>query len=111
MRVAAVNPSAAALLAIVPGSTVREVRRAGWKQQGKRLIFEVTADAFLYHMVRRMVFVQVSLGQGKLDVGIISRVLNAAERQPMFQGLAPSQGLRLVDVSYPSEAVRITNQD
>ena len=83
------------------GSTIREVQQARWHQQGKRLTFEVTANAFLYHMVRRMVFVQVSIGQGKLEAGIISRVLSQPQSQPKFQGLAPPQGLALVAVSYP----------
>ena len=93
------------------GSTVREVQQARWHQQGKRLTFEVTANAFLYHMVRRMVFVQVSVGQGKLEAGTISRVLQAPTGQPMFQGLAPPQGLSLVEVGYPPESAKITNQD
>ena len=93
------------------GSTIRDVQQAQWQQQDERLTFEVTANAFLYRMVRRMVFVQVAVGQGKLEAGSISRVLQAAQSQPMFQGLAPSQGLSLVEVSYPSEAARITNQD
>jgi tRNA pseudouridine38-40 synthase len=77
--------------------------------QDERLTFEVSANAFLYHMVRRIVFVQVSLGQGSLEPDIISRALQAPKSGEMFQGLAPSRGLTLVDVSYPSEAVRITN--
>jgi len=85
------------------GSTVREVQQAKWHQQGKRLTFEVTANAFLYHMVRRVVFILVSIGQGKLEAGIISQVLQAPEDQPMLQGLAPPQGLALVDVSYPQD--------
>jgi tRNA pseudouridine38-40 synthase len=93
------------------GSTIREVQQALWKQQGPRLTFEVTANAFLYHMVRRMVFVQVSVGQGKLEAGIISRVLQAPHSYPIFQGLAPSQGLSLVEVNYPTEDARITNQE
>jgi tRNA pseudouridine38-40 synthase len=93
------------------GSTIREVKRAGWQLQDDRLTFRVTANAFLYHMVRRMVFVQVSCGQGKLEPGVILQVLLAPQNQPIFQGLAPPQGLSLVEVSYPSEAVRITNLD
>ena len=83
------------------GSTIREVRQAIWQKQDERLTFEVTANAFLYHMVRRMVFVQVSCGHGKLEVGKISQVLGNPENQDVFQGLAPAQGLHLVEVSYP----------
>ena len=87
------------------GSTIRKVEAAHWSQTGHRLTFEVTANAFLYHMVRRMVLVQVSVGQGKLEAGVISRALEHPESQPMmFQGLAPSQGLTLVEVAYPSKS-------
>jgi tRNA pseudouridine38-40 synthase len=82
------------------GSTIREVKQACWQKNGIWLTFAVTANAFLYHMVRRMVFVQVSCGQGKLDSAIISRVLNAPQDHSMFQGLAPPGGLSLVKVSY-----------
>ena len=93
------------------GSTVREILRASWTVQNERLTFEVKANAFLYHMVRRMVFVLVSLGQGNLEPDSISRALQVSKNREMFQGLAPSRGLTLVNVRYPSEVVRITNQE
>ena len=83
------------------GGTVREVTRAAWVQNGDRLTFTVTANAFLYHMVRRMVFVQVAAGQGSLEVGSISRSLDQPEPPSIFQGLAPPQGLTLIEVGYP----------
>jgi tRNA pseudouridine38-40 synthase len=89
------------------GSTVREIQQACWQRQDNWLTFEVTANAFLYHMVRRMVFVQVSMAQGKLEAGDLSRALEQPQSQPMFQGLAPSQGLTLVEVRYPSEIARM----
>ncbi|MFC1996481.1 tRNA pseudouridine(38-40) synthase TruA [Chloroflexota bacterium] len=88
------------------GSTIREVKQASWQQQEKLLTFKVTANAFLYHMVRRMVFVLVSCGQGKLEAGNISQVLKASQKQEMFQGLAPPKGLSLIEVRYPSEILR-----
>ena len=84
------------------GSTVREVRKACWQQQDDQLTFIVTANAFLYHMVRRMVFVQVGCGQGRLEPGITSRALKAPKAESKLQGLAPPQGLSLLTVSYPS---------
>jgi tRNA pseudouridine38-40 synthase len=83
------------------GNTVREVLQAKWERSGDQITFAVTANAFLYHMVRRMVFVQVSAAQGKLEPGVVSGVLRAPQGQPMFQGLAPAQGLTLVEVRYP----------
>ena len=91
------------------GSTIREVLRARWHQNGDLLTFEVTANAFLYHMVRRMVFVQVSCGQDKLEPGIISQVMKSPQGQPTLQGLAPPQGLSLIEVDYRSGNARVIN--
>jgi len=82
------------------GSTIREIQKASWRRQENRLIFEVTANAFLYHMVRRMVFVQVSVAQDRLAARSISEALANPKGQPIFQGLAPSQGLSLVEVGF-----------
>jgi tRNA pseudouridine38-40 synthase len=85
------------------GSTIREVWQASWQRQDDWLTFDVTANAFLYHMVRRIVFVQVAVAQGRLEAGDLSRALEQPQSQPMFQGLAPSEGLSLVEVRYASE--------
>jgi len=81
------------------GSTVRTVLKAGWHTEGSLLVFEITAQAFLYHMVRRLVAAQVEIGQGHLDVEAISRYLQGQVPGP-YQGLAPSQGLILAEVCY-----------
>jgi tRNA pseudouridine38-40 synthase len=82
------------------GSTLRTVFEADWAQNGPDLSFAVSANAFLYRMVRRMVFTQVLVAQGKLDMQDIARGLQQAPPK-MVQGLAPPQGLTLVAVGYP----------
>ena len=89
------------------GTTVRTVMKAEWMQAEKdEWHFEVQADAFLYRMVRRLVFVQVAVAQGKLSADAIARSLAkqasagaGGERIP--EGLAPAHGLTLVEVAYP----------
>jgi tRNA pseudouridine38-40 synthase len=81
------------------GSTIRSIFKAEWSAGNGSLIFEVTGNAFLYRMVRRLVYFQVAVAQGKLDVQAISDRLYGTKRQ-MVQGLAPAQGLVLVEVSY-----------
>ena len=81
---------------------MRIVFEADWAQNGPDLSFVVSANAFLYRMVRRMVFTQVSVAQGKLDLQDIARNLQQAPPR-MVQGLAPPQGLTLVAVVYPVE--------
>lgn len=83
------------------GTTVRTVTISEWR---KRLDgewqFEVRADAFLYRMVRRLVFIQVSLSQGKCSVEDVRSALSKQAR--LTAGLAPAHGLTLVNVEYGS---------
>lgn len=78
------------------GQTVRVVYSAGWEPQAGGLLFEVAANAFLYHMVRRMVYLQVQVGQNRLELKQLAQAVNAAQPQP--PGLAPAHGLVLQEV-------------
>jgi tRNA pseudouridine38-40 synthase len=80
------------------GSTRRTVLSAAWKGRGHDWSFEIQADAFLYRMVRRLVFLQVAVGQEKLQAEDLVRALEAPVRLPA--GLAPASGLTLVEVRY-----------
>jgi tRNA pseudouridine38-40 synthase len=89
------------------GSTVRTVHAAAWKKTGDEWTFEVRADAFLYRMVRRLVFVQVAVGQGRLSVEELAWALanktkapSRGESRGIIAGLAPSNGLTLIEVRY-----------
>jgi tRNA pseudouridine38-40 synthase len=84
-----------------PGSSsVRTVMKAEWQQQGDEWLFEVQADAFLYRMVRRMVFIQVAAGQGKVSAEVVADLV-AGRQRVASAGLAPAHGLTLVEVTYP----------
>ena len=53
-------------------------------------------------MVRRLVFLQVQVGQGRLSVADLTEsIVEAAALTP---GLAPAHGLALVAVQYPPQA-------
>lgn len=82
----------------VGGTTVREVWRAEWQQQGDEAYFEIVANAFLYHMVRRITFALVAVGQASESVEIIKTGI-ATGTLPLT-GLAPAQGLVLEEVRY-----------
>jgi len=87
------------------GTTVRTVMKAEWKQTSQdEWRFEVRADAFLYRMVRRMVFVQVAVAQEKLPAEAITSALagqtQVKARSGFPSGLAPAHGLTLVNVEY-----------
>jgi tRNA pseudouridine38-40 synthase len=80
------------------GSTIREVFRAEWQALGDALRFEVTANAFLYRMVRRMVYLQTLVGAGQLSLKELGGGI--ADQTPLTPGLAPAQGLVLKEVLY-----------
>lgn len=87
--------------------TVRTVMQSAWKRLEDEWQYEVQADAFLYRMVRRLVFVQVAAAQGKLPAEAVARSLagqaEAWKRGALPAGLAPAHGLTLVEVCYSIE--------
>jgi tRNA pseudouridine38-40 synthase len=82
------------------------VLSAAWQQQADEWFFEIRADAFLYRMVRRLVYAQVAVGQARLSVETLLKALD--DRSELGQAalsqipasLAPANGLTLVEVSY-----------
>ncbi len=104
------------------GNTVRAVLQADWMPEAPYLVFEIAAQAFLYHMVRRVVFMQVMIAQGKLPVEELHQALETGAdvnsrgeqgQSPasfMVHGLAPAQGLILAEVYYPPETFRLAEE-
>jgi tRNA pseudouridine38-40 synthase len=97
-------------------STVRTVFQAEWLPEASgdcnSWRFVVQAEAFLYHMVRRMVCLQVEIAQGKLAVSALAQYLQPLDRKPgeapvYVHGLAPPNGLLLADVRYPPGKVSL----
>lgn len=90
-------------------STTRKIMSSGWKklalsesdESWDEWQFEVRGDAFLYRMVRRLVFVQVAVAQGRCSVENLVRALEKpALKGKLPAGLAPAHGLTLVEVTY-----------
>jgi len=93
-------------------STVRTVFQAKWQEQHPHLIFEITAQAFLYHMVRRLVHTQIQVGQGRLELETIRQTLLTPQEMPdkgslLRHGLAPACGLTLIAVGYPADTLAV----
>ncbi len=83
------------------GSTERTVSLSAWSESEGEWRFEVRADAFLYRMVRRVVFVQVMAAQGRLSAEQIRQAVEDQVKLP--SGLAPAHGLSLVEVRYADQ--------
>lgn len=80
------------------GSTVRTILRSEWQMDGNLAWYTVRANAFLYHMVRRLVYVQVVIATGRADIQRLAA--NPEEGLPEFPGIAPAHGLELTSVQY-----------
>ena len=66
------------------------------------VVIEITANAFLHHMVRNIVGVLVEIGDGRKQPEWAKEVLDAKDRK--VAGItAPPNGLYLAGVSYPEE--------
>jgi len=83
------------------GNTIRTIFESNWLTNQGDLIYQVSANAFLYHMVRKLVFLQVKIAQGigsidQLNEGLLYQV-------DQIPGLAVPNGLELVEVQYQNQ--------
>ncbi len=87
------------------GNTVRTVLRSEWRRVEDEWQYEIQADAFLYRMVRRLVFVQVAVAQARCLLETVAGSLREAapanSKNGIPAGLAPAHGLTLIEVTYP----------
>jgi tRNA pseudouridine38-40 synthase len=81
------------------GHTIREVLQASWTQASDEMIFRIEANAFLYHMVRRLVAAIVKVGlEPALKTEFHKSIKDPVE---IWKGkLAPPHGLCLESVTY-----------
>ncbi len=81
------------------GDTVRTVSRFSVTRAGDLVRFDVTADGFLYNMVRVMVGTLLNAARGKVGAEDIASALESGVRTNLF-ATAPAEGLYLVKVIY-----------
>jgi tRNA pseudouridine38-40 synthase len=70
------------------------------QRSGALVIMEITANAFLHHMVRNIVGVLLEIGAGEQDVDWARRLLEGRDRTLAAKTAAPN-GLYLYRVTYP----------
>lgn len=80
-------------------STVRRVLSVDCHREGVKVYVDITADAFLPHMVRNIVGTLLPVGTGKLAVAGFREIFAARQRRQAGP-TAPARGLCLMRVNY-----------
>ena len=83
-------------------SPFRNVTAANIYQCGQLVVFEVSANAFVLHMVRNIVGSLMEIGLGRQHPSWIKQLLAEGDRRHSA-ATAPPNGLYLVDVKYPQQ--------
>jgi tRNA pseudouridine38-40 synthase len=82
-------------------STVRRVRNLDVQREGDWITIEVTANAFLHHMVRNFVGTLLTVGRREQPPQWVGEVLRSRDRTRAGV-TAPAEGLYLWRVEYPA---------
>ena len=77
----------------------REIYDIKIAKRGRKIIFEICGNGFLYNMVRIVVGTLLDVGSGRLEEGNISRALETGERRLTGKTM-PASGLYLKKVEY-----------
>jgi len=81
------------------GATVRTIQSVDWNHaRDDRVNFRIVGKSFLYHMVRRIMFIVIRAGQGRVTPDAILNSLEGKGSLPT--GIAPAKGLFLEKVEY-----------
>ncbi|MCZ8130354.1 MAG: tRNA pseudouridine(38-40) synthase TruA [Steroidobacteraceae bacterium] len=80
---------------------VRRLDRIAVNRDGDRVVLEVTANAFLHHMVRNLVGTLLEVGEGTRPVDWPAAVLAGRDRRAAGP-TAPAAGLYFLRVDYPA---------
>lgn len=80
-------------------NSIRKIYKAEVKQDGERIIIELTGNGFMYNMVRIIAGTIVEAGLGKINPDKIPEIIEAKDRSKAGKTL-PAHGLYLVEVYY-----------
>ncbi|TGU70001.1 tRNA pseudouridine(38-40) synthase TruA [Geomonas terrae] len=83
-------------------TTVRRIYSMELVQDGRLLHLDINGSGFLKNMVRIITGTLIDVGQGRLSVADVTRLLNGGDRQKAGMTVPP-QGLCLMQVFYPQQ--------
>ena len=78
----------------------RIVTESVWERSGDLLVYRITADSFLYGMVRALVGTMLEVADGGREVASFERLLCGTEERSEAGPAVPSKGLTLAGVGY-----------
>jgi tRNA pseudouridine38-40 synthase len=78
------------------------VASAAWRKRDGGLVFEITANRFLHHMVRFLVGTMLEVGEGKREPEVIADLLQQEDNSQVSPP-APPHALFLERVEYPKD--------
>jgi tRNA pseudouridine38-40 synthase len=84
---------------INPIHNTRTIHHSAWRQQDDLLIYRITGNGFLHHMVRNLVGTFVEAAAHRISPDAIPTIL-AARNRSAAGPTAPASGLFLVEVEY-----------
>jgi tRNA pseudouridine38-40 synthase len=84
-------------------TTIRDLQRLEWTNDGHLITAYVTADAFCWSMVRSLVGALLKVGEHRRSAAWCSGLLTSTRRSSDFAA-APPRGLTMVGVDYPPES-------
>ena len=82
---------------------IRNVHEVSVRRQNDLVIIDITANAFLHHMVRNIAGSLMDMGAGQHDADWLAQLLARRDRTQAGR-TAAAGGLYLIDVVYPPEA-------
>ncbi|MEC9206188.1 MAG: tRNA pseudouridine(38-40) synthase TruA [Pseudomonadota bacterium] len=88
---------------------IKKVQKITIKIKENFIIIDITANAFLYHMVRNIVGTLLEVGLGKYDPSYVGKLIKNKDRQKAGKKVS-SKGLYLMNIEYPKK-YKILNTD
>lgn len=77
----------------------RNVFESSWEREGELLVFRISANSFLYGMVRALVGTMIEAADGRREISSFEALLSGGERKDAGASAA-AHGLTLVGVGY-----------
>jgi tRNA pseudouridine38-40 synthase len=75
------------------------IYKSEWKSDGKMVIFHITGNRFLHHMVRYLVGTMIAVVEKRFsEEDFLSLIMNPQKDARIFK--APAEGLILIQVDY-----------